>query len=103
MGAYVGKVVKTFNKAAIERRRLYLDYSCWLEDAEKLTDFQVTTVPYTADAPLTVTSGFTDAANKKLTMFASGGVGNTAYTLQMVVRTDAGQVKRDDIGLWVTP
>lgn len=94
--------VKVFRKAVVERRRLYLDYSCWLDDVEKLTDFQVTVIPYTAEAPLSVISSYPDAAQKKLVCFVSGGVGNTNYTMQMVVRTDAGQTKRDDIGMRVT-
>jgi hypothetical protein len=95
--------VKSYRKAAVERRRLYLDYSCWLEDPETLTDFQVTVYPYTEEAPIVVTNGYTDDTHKKLTMFVSGGKGNVTYTLQMVVRTDAGQVKRDDIGIVVLP
>jgi hypothetical protein len=95
--------IKSYRKAAIERRRLYLDYSCWLEEPETLTDFQVTVIPYTEAAPIVVTNGYTDDAHKKLTMFVAGGLANTNYTLQMVVRTDAGQVKRDDIGIAVTP
>jgi hypothetical protein len=95
--------IKTYQKTAVERRRLYLDYSCWLKDDEALTATQVTIAPYTADAPLTVTTGYTDATNKKLTMFIGAGVGNTNYTLSVVVQTDAGQVKRDDIGVRVSP
>ena len=60
-------------------------------------------MPYTEEAPITVNIGYTDATNKKLVMFVGGGKGNTNYTLQMVVKTDAGQIKRDDIGLRVTP
>lgn len=93
--------VKVYQKAPVERRRLYLDYTCWLEDAEKLVETQVTISPYTESSPLTVTTGYTDATNKKLVMFAGGGVTNTNYTLSVVVRTDAGQVKRDDIGIRV--
>ena len=95
--------VKSYRKSSVERRRLYLDYSCWLEDPETLTDFQVTVIPYTEEAPIVVTSGYTDDDHKKLTMFVAGGKGNTNYTLQMVVRTDAGQVKQDNIGIVVTP
>lgn len=95
--------VKVYRKAAVERRRLYLDYSCWLEELEKLSAFQVTVSPYTADAPITVSTSYTDATNKKLVVFVGGGVGNTSYVLQMKVTTDAGQVKRDDIGIIVTP
>ena len=95
--------IKTYRKAAIERRRLYIDYSCWLEEVEQLTDFQITINPYTVDAPVIATTAYPDAGHKRLVMFVSGGVGNTNYTLAMVVRTDAGQTKRDDIGLMVTP
>jgi hypothetical protein len=99
----MSNVIKTFRKAVVERRRLYLDYSCWLEEVEQLTDFQITVIPYTEEAPITITNGYSDATNKKLVMFVGGGLGNTNYTLQMVVKTDAGQTKRDDIGLRVTP
>jgi hypothetical protein len=95
--------MKMYRKSVVERRRLYLDYSCWLEESEKLTDFQATTIPYTEGAPLTVSAAYTDVAQKKLSMFVGGGKANTDYTIQMVVTTDAGQVKRDDLGLRVTP
>ena len=99
----MSNVVRTFRKTIVERKRLYLDYACWLEETETLTDFQVTVNPYTQDAPVSVTTSYPDAAHKKLMMFVGGGAGNTNYVLQMVVRTDAGQVKQDDIGLKVTP
>ena len=99
----MSNLVRTFRKTIVERKRLYLDYACWLEESETLTDFQVTVNPYTQDAPVSVTTSYPDAAHKKLMMFVGGGLGNTNYILQMVVRTDAGQVKQDDIGLKVTP
>jgi hypothetical protein len=95
--------LKVYRKTVIERRRLYFDYSCWLEDAEELTNFQITVSPYTEGAPLTATGGYTDATNKKIALFVGAGLANTSYVLQMVVTTDAGQVKRDDIGVMVTP
>jgi len=96
-------VVKTFRKAAVERRRLYLDYSCWLEESEKLIDLQVIVTPNTPEAPVAITSGYTDAEQKKLVIYASGGVPHTEYVMSMTVRTDEGQIKKDDIGLRVTP
>jgi hypothetical protein len=96
-------LVKTYHKAAVERRRLYMDYTCWLADDETLTGFQVGVVPYTADAPVVVDVSYPDVAHKKLMMFVSGGKGNTSYTLSMVVNTDSGQIKRDDIGMKVSP
>ena len=95
--------VKVYRKAAVERRRLYLDYSCWLEPDEELTDVQTTVYPYTDENPIVVSNGYTDPEHKRLVMFVSGGVGNTTYTIQTLVRTDAGQIKRDDIGMVVMP
>lgn len=94
-------MIKTFSKSAVERRRLYLDYSCWLEESEKLTDMQVTTTPLTPDAPISINIAYTDVAQKKLLMYVGGGVANTDYRLSIVVQTDAAQIKRDDIGLRV--
>jgi hypothetical protein len=99
----MSNVVKTFRKTVTERKRLYLDYACWLESSEVLTGFQVTVNPYTEAAPISVTTSYPDAEHKKLMMFVGGGSGNINYTLSMVVTTDAGQVKQDDIGVRVTP
>lgn len=96
-------VVRTFRKTAVERRRLYLDYSCWLEEAEELSSFQVTVSPFTEEAPISVTTSYSDADHKKLMVFVGGGLRNTNYTLSMVVNTDAGQVKQDLVGFRVTP
>lgn len=96
-------IVKTFAKAEVERRRLYLDYACWLEETEMLADTQITISPYDVERPVSVTTGYTDAAQKKLIMYVSGGAANVNYTLSVVVRTNQGQVKKDDLGLRVTP
>ena len=94
--------LKLYRKAAVERRRLYLDYSCWLQETEKLTDFQVQIDPYTDTGPLVVDTSYPDAEQKRLMTFVSGGIAGTTYTMSMLVRTDAGQVKRDQIGVSVT-
>lgn len=95
--------IKTYRKTVAERRRLYLDYSCFLEPDEKLSEFQVTVSPYIEGSPITVSTAYTDSTQKKLTMFVGGGAGNTNYTISMLVNTDGGQIKQDDIGLRVTP
>jgi hypothetical protein len=95
--------IKVYRKTVVERRRIYLDYSCWLESPEKLVNFQVTITPYTSGTPLTVSAAYTDALQTKLAMFVGGGAGNTDYAIEMVVTTDSGQVKRDDIGFRVSP
>jgi hypothetical protein len=96
-------MIKFMRKSVPERRRIYMDYSCWLEDAEALTDFQTEVSPFTEGAPLTVDTSWPDSTHKKLMVFVSGGVANTDYTVSMLVRTDGGQVKRDDLGMKVTP
>jgi hypothetical protein len=95
--------LKMLSKTAVERRRIYLDYSCWLEEAEKLSDFQIAVSPFTETAPISVDTTYPDATLKKLMMFVSGGLANTNYTLSVVIRTDAGQVKQDNFGLRVFP
>jgi hypothetical protein len=95
--------VKTFRKTVIERRRLYISYDCWLSDTEELSEFQITVIPLTTGAPLLLTSSFPDVEKRRLMMYAAGGKANTNYTVQLVVRTDEGQTKRDDIGIRVLP
>ena len=34
-------VIKTFSKTVVERRRLLINYGCWLPETEKLIDFRV--------------------------------------------------------------
>jgi hypothetical protein len=68
-----------------------------------LTDFQIVTTPYTAEAPISVSAGYSDTSNKKLVMFVGGGLSNTNYSLSMVVHTDQGQVKQDYIGMRIFP
>jgi hypothetical protein len=96
-------VRKSFSKTVVERRRLYIDYDCWLPTNEKLTDFSTITSPDTADQPLTVDVAFVDTTHRKLAFFSNGGKGNTSYVIQLIVRTDGGQTKRDDIGIRVLP
>ena len=42
--------VKVFRKTSVERRRLYIDYDCWLAPTELLVEFQATIIPYTESA-----------------------------------------------------
>jgi hypothetical protein len=96
-------IVKTFRKHAVERRQLVVDYSCWLQELETLTGFQVLIEPLTEEAPLTVTIAYSNVEQTKLAMYVSGGKGNNGYIVQLMVTTDLGQLKRDDIGVRVTP
>jgi len=95
--------LRLYRKATVERRRLYIDYGCWLPDGEKLTNFQVTTSPYTPGTPIVVDTTYPDATQRMLMMFIKGGAANTRYTLDLLVTTDAGEVKRDTIEVRVEP
>jgi hypothetical protein len=92
---------KVYRKMASERRRLYLDYSCWLKESETLTNFQVVVSPYTTDAPLVVDTSYPDLAHKQLMVFLEGGVPGTDYVLSMLVTTNETQRKQDDLGVMV--
>jgi hypothetical protein len=94
---------KSFSKTVVERRRLYIDYNCWLADTEALTNFTVVITPLTSEAPLVVDVAFTDVTNRKLAVYVDAGKGNTSYVVQMIVDTDAGQTKRDDVNIRVLP
>jgi hypothetical protein len=95
--------IKLYQKTAVEKRRLYLDYSCWLEESETLTGFQTVINPVTPDGPLRMDVSYPDVEHTKLMVFASGGVPNQNYVVSMIVNTTAGQIKRDDIGIKVLP
>lgn len=98
----MSNVVKSFTKTAVERRRLYLDYSCWLEESETISNFSIVSTPHTAEAPIVVSSGYVDVDHKKMVIFVSGGVPKTNYQISFVAQTSATQIKQDDIAVRVT-
>lgn len=95
-------LLKSYSKSAIERRRFYVDYSCWLEEPESLTEFNVVVIPSTREAPLTTYGAYSDATNKKITMFIGGGKAGQTYTVSLIIKTNQGQTKQDNIGIKVT-
>lgn len=93
--------LKVFNKTTIEVRRIYVDYSCFLTDVEKLTGLQALVSPALAP-PLTLSLAYTDATNTKVVMYASGGIASTDYTVALVTTTDGGRTKQVNMGIRVT-
>lgn len=89
------------NKAVVERKRYTVDYSPWLETSEVLTNFQMVLTPVTTP-PLVADGAFISADFTILTVFLSGGLGETLYTLSFVTTTSEGQIKRDDMQVFVT-
>ena len=96
-------IIKSFIKTSIERKRLYLDYSCYLAETETLSDFQTIVRPGTPDAPLMLNLSYPDAERKRMMMYVSGGQPTTSYTIQVIVTTNQAQVKRSDLGMRVVP
>jgi hypothetical protein len=94
--------IKIYSKTVLERRRLYIDYDCFLAVGEKLTAVQTLTSPVTTPG-IVVSSSFPDATQRKLISFVSGGIAGTDYTISFVVTTDGGVTKQDTIGMRVTP
>lgn len=95
-------VIKTFRKAVVDRRRLHLDYSRWLEDTETLTTLTFTITPLTVP-PLVVDEQYFSTPAKQAVFFATGGLINTSYNIELIATTNEGQIKRDDIALKVKP
>jgi len=94
-------VVKAFDKAAIERRRLTVDYSCWLAEGETLTNFGVVVQPFTPEAPLAAFAAYANPSNTGLTLFLTNGLRGQTYRVALIVDTNQGQTKRDDIAMRV--
>lgn len=97
-------VVKAFDKSSIEKRRLVIDYSCWLADGETLVNFGVIVQPFTEEAPLGAFAAYSNidnVANTGLTLFLTGGLRGQTYRVALVVDTNQGQTKRDDIAMRV--
>jgi hypothetical protein len=95
--------IKIFRKKSADKRRMYLDYSCWMADDEVLSAFQVTVSPFTEELPLVVTTSYPDVAHKRLMMFVAGGKTNQNYTLAVLASTDQGQIRQDNLGIMVVP
>jgi len=96
-------MIKAFTKTVVERRRFHVDYACWLDVNEQLHTLDIVVDPVTADAPLVVDQAYPNAEDTALVFYVSEGKANTSYTMQMIVTTTEGQVKRDDIGMKVIP
>jgi hypothetical protein len=95
-------LAKAYSKSALERRRFYVDYSCWLEETETLTEFNVVVQPFTRDYPLTTYGAYSDPTNKRIVMYIGGGKPGTTYTVSLISKTNQGQTKQDNIGMKVT-
>lgn len=96
-------VTKAFVKTQVERRRLHLDYSCWMAEGEQLAGMFAVIDPVTDDAPLILDQGMPNLELDQFIFYISGGRANTSYLVQLIAETDLGQIKRDDISMRVRP
>jgi hypothetical protein len=94
-------VLKGFSKQAVERKRYTLDYACWMEEGELLSDYTILVTPDTAPNPLIAEGAYVDPTYKLISTFLSGGAAGVVYTVRFIANTSAGQIKSDDIQLRV--
>lgn len=92
-------LLRSYDKYAIERRLFFIDYTCWLEEGERLTNFYVVSSPLTADAPLTTNGAYSDGTSTKIKFYIGGGRAGVNYRVSLITETSEGQTKRDDIGV----
>lgn len=95
-------LLKTYTKSATERRRFYIDFDCWLEPTEKLSEFTIVIQPWTREVPLMAYGAFTDVEQRRLVTYFGGGIAGTNYLISILTKTTQGQTKRDNIGMKVT-
>jgi hypothetical protein len=96
-------LLKTYTKTATERRRFYIDFDCWLEPTEKLTEFTIVVQPWTREIPLMAYGAFVDIPdNRKLVTYFGGGIAGVRYRIVILTKTSQGQTKQDEISMKVT-
>lgn len=94
-------VLKAFQKQSVERKKYVIDYECWLEDAEVLSDFAIRVMPATSDYPLIAGGAYVDPAQQRVAVFLSGGKPGQIYSVDFIVTTSIGQIKSDTIQMRV--
>ena len=95
-------VLRGFGKSAVERKRYTLDYACWMDEGETLSDFTILVSPDTQPNPLVAEGAYVDPTYQMITTYVSGGAPGVAYTVRFIANTSAGQIKSDDLQIRVT-
>jgi hypothetical protein len=90
-------VLKAFMKYSVERKKYVLDYTCWLETDEALSDFAIRVSPATTDLPLVVSGAYVDPTETKVAAFISGGKPGVIYEVDFIAQTNIGQTKADTL------
>lgn len=83
-----------FQQRAVEKKRYIMDYHCWVEESEELSDFAVVVSP-TTDPPLVASGAY--YADLKIGVFIGGGKVGQIYLVSFIATTSLGQIKRDDL------
>jgi hypothetical protein len=83
-----------YTKTPGERKRYSVDYYDWLDQGERI--FGVTFETYVTDG-FEVDAFQIDPDGTRVIFFVSGGLDDTAYTVNVKMTTTGGQVKEDEI------
>lgn len=85
-----------FKKTPQERKRYTISYSDWLDTGE-LVDSVVYAIDNTTTPPLLVEGSAVAVDGLGVLFFVSGGLDSEQYQLNVLMTTDAGQIKEDYI------
>lgn len=86
-----------FVKAPVERKRYQIDYSDWLDTGELVQSIVFTVSPSTGTQPLVVDAYLIGTPATSVAFFANLGDDGVTYTVNVVMTTDGGQTKEDQI------
>jgi hypothetical protein len=85
-----------FIKSPLERKRYTIDYTDWLDTGELVQSIVFTVTPATGSA-LQVDAYAIAIDGLSVAFFANFGELNEVYTVEVLMTTDGGQIKEDEI------
>jgi hypothetical protein len=85
-----------FTKSPLERKRYTINYTDWLDTGEMVQSITFTVTPATGSA-LDIDAYTIAADGLSVVFFANLGELGEVYTVEVLMTTDGGQVKEDEI------
>jgi NADH/NAD ratio-sensing transcriptional regulator Rex len=86
-----------FTKSPAERKRYQIDYSEWLDTGELVQSVVFTVSPSTGTTPLEIDAFLIGTPATDVEFFANLGDDGIGYTVNVVMTTDGGQIKEDQV------
>lgn len=85
-----------FIKSPLERKRYTINYTDWLDTGERVQSITFTVTPATGSA-LDIDAHTIAVDGLSVVFFANLGELGEVYTVEVLMTTDGGQVKEDEI------